>query len=37
VLFRSCKRYQEALQDESGVIVAHGQLMNVIGQLRQLA
>lgn len=31
-----CKRYQEALQDESGVIVAHGQLMNVIGQLRQL-
>lgn len=30
------KRYQEALQDESGVIVAHGRLMSVIGQLRQL-
>ncbi|WP_454726304.1 MULTISPECIES: hypothetical protein [Cupriavidus] len=31
------ERYQQALQDESGVIVAHGQLMKVIGQLRQLA
>jgi hypothetical protein len=30
------KRYQEALQDESSVIVAHGRLMSVIGQLRQL-
>ncbi|MDQ0138600.1 hypothetical protein J2T05_000173 [Cupriavidus necator] len=30
------KRYQQALQDESGVIVAHGRLMSVIGQLRQL-
>ncbi|WP_420991919.1 hypothetical protein ACKI2N_027120 [Cupriavidus sp. 30B13] len=31
------ERYQQALQDESGVIVAHGQLMKVIGQLKQLA
>jgi len=30
------KRYQGALQDESGIIVAHGRLMSVIGQLRQL-
>ncbi|WP_043355133.1 hypothetical protein [Cupriavidus basilensis] len=29
-------RYQQALQDESGVIVAHGQLMKVVAQLRQL-
>jgi hypothetical protein len=30
------KRYQEALQDEAAVTVAHGRLMSVIGQLRQL-
>ncbi|MEN7529486.1 MULTISPECIES: hypothetical protein [unclassified Cupriavidus] len=30
------KRYQEALQDEASVTVAHGRLMSVIGQLRQL-
>ena len=30
------KRYQAALQDETAVTVAHGRLMSVIGQLRQL-
>ncbi|MBY4895972.1 hypothetical protein [Cupriavidus sp. AU9028] len=33
-LFR--QRYQGALQDEPAVTVAHGQLMSVIAQLRQL-
>lgn len=32
--FRS--RYHDALQDEPGVTVAHGQLVSVIAQLRQL-
>lgn len=31
------QRYHEALQDEPAVTVAHGQLMSVIAQLRQLS
>lgn len=31
------QRYHEALQDEPAVTVAHGQLMSVIAQLKQLA
>lgn len=31
------ERYHEALQDEPAVTVAHGQLMSVINQLRQLS